>query len=192
MYTHNLFSLTPIYDYVKTIPRLPQRDKLDYSPYGKYQLVGKSLISNIPNLPGWYLWINARSEKSEVYVGKSAQGLYNRFIDRFNQEYTIFWEAVFGPHPFIEDAYTMFPQSNYRTAIENCRCKSVGTHILWVSKESSNDDECEQVERELFRIHDPLCNIKRPEPNGVYRNVAEEVAKRFHMMIKEIKNVYAA
>ena len=186
MYTHNYFSLTPIYEYVKTIPRLPQRDKLNYSPYGKYQLVGKSLISNVPNRPGWYLWINSQSKKPEVYVGKSKQGLYNRFINRFNQEYTIFWEAVFGTHPFIEDAYQMFPQPKYRKGIENCRCKSIGTHILWVSKETVDNNECEQVERELIRIHDPLCNLTRLKPNGVYRNVASEVSQRFDLIIKEI------
>jgi len=186
MYTQNYFSLTPIFDYVKTIPHLPQRDKLDDSPYGKYQLVGKSLISSIPNIPRWYLWINSRSQKSEVYVGKSEEGLYNRFVDRFNQEYTIFWEAVFGPHPFIEDAYKMFPQSNYRKGIENCRCKSIGTHILWVCKASVDVNECEEVERELFIIHDPICNIKRPKPSGVYRHIAEEVSRRFNLMIKDI------
>lgn len=187
MYTYNYFPLSPIFDYVKTIPRLPQRDKLNHSPYGRYQLVGEKLIANIPNSPGWYLWINSQFTKPEVYIGKSKQGLNNRFIDRFNQEYTIFWEAVFGPHPFIEDAYRMFPQLNYRRNIENCRCKSIGTHILWVSKESISGIECEQVERELIKLLNPLCNINRLEPNGNYLNEAVEIAEKFSLMIKDIK-----
>jgi len=131
-------------------------------------------------LPGWYLWAKPRDSKPEVYVGKSEEGLFNRFINRFNQEYTVFWEAVHGPHPLIDDAYRMFPQSEYRKQIERYRCKAIATHVIWVAKEGVEADECEQVERELIQIFktDP-CNKVRGKPDGRYRETAIVVADIF-------------
>ena len=171
------FSLQSMFDYVKNVPRLPRRDKSETSTYGKYQQTGRAIIHSVPNLPGWYLWARPLATKAEIYVGKSEEGLYNRFIDRFNQEYTIFWEAVWGEHPFIEDAYAMFPQPNYRQQIENYRGKSVSTHILWIAKDQLQPAEGEQVERQLIQILHPTANLKRPKPDGKFLDVAQEAAE---------------
>ncbi len=189
MYSQGHFSLQPLFDYVRSVPRLPKRDKLESSAYGLYQQKGLDLIKDVPNLPGWYLWARPKSSKQEIYVGKSEEGLNNRFIDRFNQEYTIFWESVWGEHPLIEDAYEIFPQPQYRMQIENYRCKCVSTHILWVAKDRLELNEGEQVERELFQILDPLCNVKRPVPNGTFRYIAEEIAQMFTRMLNELGKV---
>ncbi len=183
--TTGSFSLQPLFDYVKTVPRLPTRDKLEWSPYGRYQQAGFALIKGVPNLPGWYLWARPGTMKQEIYVGKSEEGLYNRFIDRFNQEYTIFWDAVWGEHPFIEDAYNIFSQPNYRKQIENYRCKCVSTHILWVAKDRLELYEGEQVERELFQMLDPICNMKRPNPDGSFRQTAIEAATFFCQLLSK-------
>lgn len=179
------FSLQPLFDYVRTVPRLPRRDKSELSEYGRYQQAGLQLIRNVPDLPGWYLWARPEGPKLEVYVGKSEEGLHSRFIDRFNQEYTIFWEAVWGEHPFIEDAYKMFPQANYRRNIEGYRGKAVSTHILWVAKENLAEGECEQVERQLIQILKPSANLKRPKPDGRFKDVADEVARLFRQMLTD-------
>jgi hypothetical protein len=185
--TTGSFSLKPVLNYVRTIPRLPQRDKLKTSVYGKYQQAGLWAINTVPNLPGWYLWARPAAPKPEVYVGKSEEGLYNRFIDRFNQEYTIFWEAVWGEHPFIEDAYAMFPQLNYRKQIENYRGKCVSTHIFWIAKDQLQPAEGEQVERKLIEILNPTANLKRFKPDGRYQNVAQEAANLFRGMLMYCK-----
>jgi hypothetical protein len=183
MMTTGSFSLQPLFDYVKTVPRLPKRDKLDWSIYGQYQQAGIALIKNVPNLPGWYLWARPKGARPEVYVGKSEEGLNNRFIDRFNQEYTIFWEAVWGEHPFIEDAYEMFPQPRYRKDIDNYRGKSISTDILWVAKDVLEPGEGEQVERQLIQNLNPSANLMRPKPDGRFPQTAVEVANLFRRML---------
>jgi len=177
------FSLQSLFDYVKTVPRLPKRDKLEWSVYGHYQQAGLDLIKNVPNLPGWYLWARPKGPRPEVYVGKSEEGLNNRFINRFNQEYTIFWEAVWGEHPFLEDAYEMFPQPRYRKDIDNYRGKSISTDILWVAKNSLEPDEGEQVERLLIRDLNPSANLRRPKPDGRFQQIAAEVADLFRQRL---------
>lgn len=186
-YQRDYFSLQPIYDYVKTIQRLPKRNRSKKSEYGKYRCVYLSLILNVPNIPGWYLWVNINSPKKEIYTGKAFKGLHNRFQNRFKQEYTVFWETVHGEYPFITDAYRIFPQEDYREQIEGYRCKCNSTHIIWVGRHNIDKYECEDIERELFISLDPLCNIDRPKPKGVYRNNSIMVSKIIKNLLSKIK-----
>jgi hypothetical protein len=188
-FRHGYFSLQPVFDYVAGVPGLPERDRSNQSIYGKYQIAAERLIADVPNLPGWYLWARPGDPKPEIYVGKSEEGLFNRFVNRFNQEYTVFWEAVHGPHPLIDDAYRMFPEPQYRQQIERYRCKVNATHVIWVATENPETDECEQVERELIQLFDTQpCNKMRGRPDGHFRDTALTVAAIIRDTIHDLTN----
>ena len=186
--TTGSFQLQPLFDYVRSVPKFPGKGKVESSIYGRYQQIGMELTEDVPNLPGWYLWAKPNDLKPAVYVGGCEAGLRSGFIKSFNQEYELFWEAIWGKH-LIEDPYDLFPQPKYRKEIEKFGGKSVSTHILWVTMDRIHQVDIEEIKRHLIQILNPSANSKRLKPIGLFDEVAEEVADLFLQSLRNCQKL---
>jgi hypothetical protein len=86
---------------------------------------GVLYFSQVPYLPGWYLWrrFNDMGWWETVYLGKAGKqktsSLHTRLYDEFREECIAFWSEVYGRKPMVKQHKKLYDRKGHISIVEN-------------------------------------------------------------------------
>jgi hypothetical protein len=122
-----------------------------------YQREVKITFMDVPEMAGWYLWIQASSSPvalKYIYIGQAAT-LNSRLREWFDDSWIIPWAAHYGA-VCVNEAVKQ--NLHYKKEITEAAKMHQVTHIIWLANEWLSNKELGGVERELIRRYRPGLN----------------------------------
>lgn len=172
-------NLTPLLEYIKTFPIIPYKNH-DPEIFEPFKEIYLELLSNVPDVPGWYVWLNknAKPDETTIYIGQSqsrkTSSIKARLTEELLDEHVSLWATVHNPDSIFR---TLDAKSDgkYTTYIKRSLRKAGTTDIIWVGENQVTDDQLNYVEHMLIKLHHPPANKRKPKFSLEYPRLLEEV-----------------
>lgn len=158
------FHLFSLVEFATNNPIMPHPG--NKSLQSEYAMLLKSIVSQVPDLSGWYLWGRLKDMGSweTVSLGKSVKkktsSLHTRLYDVLREECIAFWSEVYGRDPMVLQHKKLYG-GKYNSNSRSLE-KSGSRMIIWVASEDSiSEEDVERQKQLLINIYRPAQNIAR-------------------------------
>jgi hypothetical protein len=193
------FSLSPILNFAKTNPVLPN-SRLESEESNRtradYLKLRQDTLVDVPELPGWHLWgkFNDIGGWETVYVGSTARGktsqLRARLDEELRDECSALWAAVYSRGSALSqvfDIYRYRPNHDYYKYNLVSVLKAPARIIIWIGVEDEiSKQEIDRQKNILMNTHEPTANISRPDRNALPDDRTIEIQREIDAEVSRI------
>jgi hypothetical protein len=183
------FNLFPIFGFAANNPVMPNPS--DRPLQAEYSTLIKSILTDIPSLPGWYLWgkFNDMGWWETVYLGKAGKkktsSLHTRLYDELREECIAFWAEVYGREPMVGQHMKFPGYEKYGSPTRSLR-KSGARIVIWVSADPISEEEIKRQEDLLIKAYRPTHNSARWNQREKHDDLTESIENAIEAKLMNI------
>ncbi|MCJ8503142.1 hypothetical protein [Desulfatitalea alkaliphila] len=185
-----ILDLKRIHQYAKCNKEIPHRtnDKAIYRPL---KSIIDDLVFYVPEISGWYFWVNANGLKQIIYVGKSDANTEWNLKKRIEEGISEGLEAFWGTHYDKQEVFeTMLKKYNYKYENNHKKAlKKTGvTHIIWIgTRDNIASFDIKEIEKYLIFNLQPTANSQHKKKAQYTEFADSEIVKnQFEEIFEEI------
>lgn len=187
-----VLDLKRIHQYAKCNKEIPHRTN-DKDVYKPLKSIIDDLIFCVPEISGWYFWVNANGLKQLIYVGKSDANTKWNLKKRIEEGISEGLEAFWGTHYDKQEVFeTMFKKYNYKyeNNHKNALKKTSVTHIIWIgTRDNITSNDIKEIEKYLIYNLQPTANTQHKK-KAQYTELVDSkiVKKRFEEIFEKLSH----
>jgi len=184
--------LDNLLDYIRGFPIIPYKNH-DPHIFSPFQSIYLELLREIPELPGWYAWINRHTDWDNcvLYIGQSQSRKTASISARLNEElldeHVALWATVHDPESIFRTLNAK-SKGKYTKEIKRSLRKAGTTDIIWLAEHTLTDDQLNYVEHMLIKTLHPPANKRKPKFINEYPNLLEEALIALRGRINNVIN----